>query len=92
VDCVWPTVARLAAERRQVAQAQAAQAHEKVVYQEQLDEAETERQKRLVATRHAMDQKRLEDEAMKAKERDEDKVKAIESARKHVRTQRSDVV
>ena len=52
-------------------------------YQEQLDENEQERQKKLVAQRHAMDMKRLEDEAAKEKEREQEKIKAIESARKH---------
>ena len=76
-------MARLAAERRQVEEAQAVQAHEKVVYQEQLEEAEVTRQKRLVATRHEMDQKRLADKAAKIVEREEETVKAIESAIKH---------
>ena len=44
---------------------------------------EKERQKALVAQRHAMEMKRLEDEAAKEKEREQEKIKAIESARKH---------
>ena len=40
-------------------------------YQEQLEENEKERQKALVAQRHAMEMKRLEDEAAKEKEKSE---------------------